>query len=882
LLGAEQVAGASTIMGTDDRPVAHFLPYRSELSRFLRLFDPKSSIPAGTNLAVRCIVRAMNASMPFEAGEQHAVWHNSGSHNSDSMVQGRRFALLLLCAGAFVFFAAWGGIELTRQGDRVASLWLANAGALAFVLRRHDAGGFATLAVIFVANTAANLMTGDTLALAVGLAICNLIEICLAAALLLRGNNLLASLGESGGLVRLIVFAAICAPMFSALCAATLLAVGSGMDFETVAWRWFLADCLGMVTLAPLLFTLRISSVQELLRASTVFELVALAAIAVTVSAIIFSQPHYPILFMIFPVLTFIAFRVRFVGTALAVTLVAAIATVLTIRGEGPIAAAIPGMVERVTFLQVFLAVATLSTLPIASVLHERSKLQRELLLATQDAHEAAKAKSNFLATMSHEIRTPMTGVLGMIELLRSNPGETDRNRFFSSLEQSANLLMTVLDDILDYSKIETGKLTFEDIEFDLRHLARATLDLFHGTSSAKGLVLDLHFTSQFTAVRGDPVRLQQVMGNLISNAIEFTDVGRIELWIDARLLEDDLVAVSFAVSDTGIGISPDLVGRLFSPFVQAEASTNRRFGGTGLGLAICRRIVESLGGKLTVDSIPGLGSTFSYTIALKRGDPSAVRQSAAVRIGPQRSLSVLLAEDNPVNRMLVSTLVQRMGHTVETAANGLLAVEAVAAKRFDVILMDMQMPELDGIAATRAIRATATGASVPIIALTADASPDRRRFYDNVGLSGFLTKPVDSALLRERLDAVAANLPDDDVARLVLLDEDRLGELGEAIGASKVDELLDILLDDLTERHPRIVALAETGATTALKAELHALRGATASIGAVRLTAAIEAMDEARDPADAVAAVPAFSRAAQATQVEIASRKSIGRRKLG
>ena len=258
---------------------------------------------------------------------------------------------------------------------------------------------------------------------------------------------------------------------------------------------------------------------------------------------------------------------------------------------------------------------------------------------------------------------------------------------------------MTVLNDILDFSKLDSGKITFEDIPFDLRHLAQATLDLYHGAAQAKGLSLELDYATDHTEVCGDPVRLQQIMGNLVSNAIKCTDIGRIDLRVETKAPENGKVAAMFSVIDSGIGIAPEQLDQLFSPFVQADTSTNRRFGGTGLGLAICLRLVEALCGKLEVESIPGLGSTFRFKIDLDRGQVNenipAIEPSATSR----RLLKVLLAEDNPVNRLLITTLLRRMGHEVETAENGLLAVEAAAARRYDVILMDMQMPEMDGIA---------------------------------------------------------------------------------------------------------------------------------------------------------------------------------------
>ena len=790
--------------------------------------------------------------------------------------------VFLIAVAAAIFATAWAGIELTRSGGRIASLWFANAVALSLLLRRTPGSRGTLLVAVFAANLAANILSGDALLVGVGLAACNLIEVSVAITLLDRVRSPFLEMSKSGGLARLLLYAGLVGPACSAVCAATVLSATTEAGFAQIALHWFAADSIGMIALAPMLVTLRPATLREMVEDISWLELLALPALCLLITAMVFTQEGLPILFLILPMLTLVAFRLRFVATAIMVALVSILATVMTIRGYGPIAGAIPGMTERILFLQLFIVVLALTKLPVAVVLEDRGLMQRDLIIATHEAKQAATAKSDFLATMSHEIRTPMTGVLGMIELLRSNPDERDRNRFFSSLQQSANLLMTVLDDVLDFSKLDSGKITFADIPFDLRQIARATLDLYHGAAQAKSLSLELIYTTDHTAVCGDPVRLQQIMGNLISNAIKFTDVGRIELRIEAHPSNDGKVAADFSVIDTGIGIAPEHLDRLFSPFVQADASTNRGFGGTGLGLAISLRLVEALGGKLVVESIHGLGSTFRFSIDLKRGQPIGVVPAQLLAAAPQRSLQVLLAEDNPVNRLLVTTLIKRMGHQVETAENGRLAVEAAAARQYDAILMDMQMPEMDGIAATRAIRATAAGATIPIIALTADASPDRRRFYDNVGLTGFMTKPFDSATLQDRLSTIAAELPAADVLDVPVLDIALLTELGEAIGPGKVEELLDILLSDLTVRRVRIVALAEAAATDSLHTELHALRGAAASIGAARLTAAVHALEEAGDPAEAVAKLPAFALAAEATANEIVARKMSVRRKLG
>lgn len=371
---------------------------------------------------------------------------------------------------------------------------------------------------------------------------------------------------------------------------------------------------------------------------------------------------------------------------------------------------------------------------------------EQRLIAARDEARAAADAKSAFLATMSHEIRTPMTGVLGMIELLGGDLPQDDRDRYLATLRQSANLLMAVLNDVLDFSKIEQGILDLTPCDFDLEALAQSTLDLYFNAASSKGLLLGLTFDGgDAPLVRGDPVRLQQVLSNLINNAIKFTDQGRIRIRITGRPDVGRPRTWRFEVSDTGIGIDPDSRERLFEPFTQVGTSAGRQFGGTGLGLAISRRLVEAMDGAIGVDSQPGKGSTFWFELPLDEAElPGAVPAPGSLRrnaLGRTRKLKVLVAEDNPVNQLLIEALLRRMGHQAICVANGREAVDMAATRAFDCILMDMQMPVMDGVGATRAIRSGGgKSANAPIYALTADASLERRRFYDQAGLTGFLT----------------------------------------------------------------------------------------------------------------------------------------------
>ena len=476
---------------------------------------------------------------------------------------------------------------------------------------------------------------------------------------------------------------------------------------------------------------------------------------------------------------------------------------------------------------------------------------QDELIRARDEAQAAARAKSDFLATMSHEIRTPMTGVLGMIELLRDNPPTEERDRFFAALKQSADLLMTVLDDVLDFSRIESGRLEFEDGEFDIVELMQSTIDLFDRAVSQKGLLLGLERDyGAATLVRGDAIRLQQVVSNLLSNAIKFTAAGRISLLLSARPGDgptDPPGAQRWRVEvrDTGIGIAADKLGTLFEPFVQAEAAISRRFGGTGLGLAICRRLIDAMGGEAGVRSRPRRGSTFWFEVTLPAGRGAEAIEPAADLAPAPRALDLLVAEDNPVNQMIIAAILRRLGHHVTCVENGRLALELASAHPFDAILMDMQMPEMDGLAATRAIRnLPAPHGNVPIIALTADASSERRRFYDGAGLTDFLTKPIDRHALAARLDAIAAAATPAD-SRGEPLDVARYHELRESLGKAQVRDLLDLLVAELGRCPARIRQCLARGDFDAARAEAHSLKGAASNLGATALgnvAAAIEA----------------------------------------
>ena len=507
-------------------------------------------------------------------------------------------------------------------------------------------------------------------------------------------------------------------------------------------------------------------------------------------------------------------------------------------------------------------------------VVHDVSKKvanERKLVHALNETRAAAEAKSLFLATMSHEIRTPMTGVLGMIDLLRDDPSEQERDSFLTTLHQSAALLMAVLNDVLDFSKMEHNSLEIHPCDFDLEALAQSTLDLFFNAASQKGLLITLAVDAgRSPIVHGDPVRIQQVISNLVNNAIKFTDAGSITIRIKASPGPDNAQLWRIEVRDTGIGISPDQIGNLFDPFTQADEGTGRRFGGTGLGLAISHRLVTAMSGTLGVQSVPRQGSTFWFELAL--GIAEALPARVGPTIGtdaPTRSLKVLVAEDNPVNQLLITALLRRQGHVPTCVDDGSKAVDVAGADHFDCILMDMQMPVMDGITATRAIRQSrGPCAHVPIIALTADASPERRRFYDNAGLTDFMTKPIDGAALAARLARVAG----DSVAgpSMTLIDQDHLARLRAALGPSRFDALLALFLTELDQRPTDLRDHLLAGRLDQARAEAHSLKGAALSVGASLLAGKALAIEQQSVPDDIkvnVGLIDALASAVEATR---------------
>ncbi len=494
--------------------------------------------------------------------------------------------------------------------------------------------------------------------------------------------------------------------------------------------------------------------------------------------------------------------------------------------------------------------------------------------ILTDKAESGERSKAEFLATMSHEIRTPMTGILGMADLLLMGDLSQDQRKKAQTIKNSGEMLLTILNDVLDQSKLDSGKFELSNEDVCLPDLIQGTLDLLGDKATEKGLTLDFDPPEDLpVGINIDSVRLRQILTNLISNAIKFTDTGSVKLSVTIDNSEEQQ-GLHFSVTDNGIGISDEHQKRLFQRFEQADAATARKYGGSGLGLSICKQLVELMGGDIGVESVLGEGSKFWFTVPLVPSTHEMTSEylTTPVPLPAQGSpLSILLAEDNAINQALISALLERAGHTVEIVDDGQKAVDAALAGAFDLLLMDVRMPLLEGPEATRQIRASGhPNADIPIIAITADAMKENIQGFLDAGMNAVETKPVNLPKLLRTITTVMASVAGnktggessrtEEAKHLAYGDDEKMAELRDLLDEKTLQELLEQAPETLAKSLGELKAGLAQENEAEIRSAAHAIKGMSLSLCAPRLAEEASVIEEmAKTPALIQRIMPVF-----------------------
>ncbi len=526
---------------------------------------------------------------------------------------------------------------------------------------------------------------------------------------------------------------------------------------------------------------------------------------------------------------------------------------------------------RRITRLLVIMSIACGIVVILSSVFI--SRWWRAQAQAARAAEAANATKSSFLAMMSHEIRTPMNAVLGLASCLLDTKLDEEQRKSVSAIYNAGDNLLGILNDILDFSKLEAGKVVLEPVDFSPHHLVEGLLPIVEPQASAKGLNFGFQSDPMIPkAIRGDAGRVRQVLLNIMSNAIKFTDTGRVMVEMRLDKYDSDMATIAWSVTDTGIGIPPERVSELFKDFMQADNSITRRFGGSGLGLAICKRLVVQMGGTIDVTSEVGRGTTFVFRIAfpvikIETEDTTAVKSSKGIDLSASlrtlgRQCRIVVADDDATNRLVVANMLKPFDFQIHFAANGMEAVGLVSTLPVDFVLMDMRMPEMDGIQATRSIRSKGGDfLNLPIIAFTANAFGEDRAACIEAGMNDFVVKPVRKATLIEAMaravQLISTTKPKLEQADQVMLapsqpssakeerfDSDAVDSLLDELGSEMVAELKSVFYSETEVRLAGMRDLVCPAMHERISREAHSLKSASAMFGLQKLSSHARQME--------------------------------------
>ncbi|EJL27577.1 signal transduction histidine kinase [Caulobacter sp. AP07] len=667
--------------------------------------------------------------------------------------QRRQDRLLIVLAVSLVASQAFSDF-LTRNADGIATLWPSNALLAAGLLVLDRPRRIALTFVAVLTHVTIDLLVGDSLGRVVLYTTVDIGE-----AFLVWGvtRRFFGGPPRVRTMRQLALLTTLTAPVtfVMALACAAVLALAYGQTFVTVLADWFLCGVLGMSIVLPAVLVLLDGEHRRAFQRK-LSERLSLYALIAALTTIVFYAKGVPLPFLLFPAALLTTFRLGPRGAAQATLIVACVAIPLTVQGlwTDQIDTNWP-QAQQNRIVQSFVGVLFVTTLAAGLALAQQERLRRLLVRREQlsraaraRALAASEAKTEFLATMSHEIRTPLNSVLGFSQLLVERTDlPPDARRQLGLIDTAGKALLTVVNDILDFSRVEAGQVELLFQPTSAAAVLHDAVGIIHSEAQARSLTIEVEVNDPTGGLHDlDGLRLRQVLLNLLGNAVKFTEVGRIRacLTVEPGDIEDRL---RFEIIDTGLGIAVERQARLFQRFSQVEGSASRPHGGAGLGLAISKALVDLMGGRIGVDSALGHGSAFWIELgapqveAYDTGEPRPAAEPGAARI--------LLVDDHPMNREIGMALLTLVGCRVETAENGRQAVEMASRGGFDIILMDIHMPEMDGLAATRAIRAFGNGAGqIPIIAMSADALPQQVERCYAAGMVDHVAKPVQREVL--------------------------------------------------------------------------------------------------------------------------------------